>query len=319
MSDSGVMQELSRYLGPKSYNKWDMSRPMDVYEELVIVRRSGRKAALATIVNVEGSIPSFRSAKMLVREDGTIVGTIGGGCTEAEVWQTAKDVIESEIPKLLDFNLGQDAAYDEGLICGGTLKVYVEPILPMPRAIIFGGGHISKSLSKVASQAGFQTIIVDNREAYANPERFPEAEATHAIDYEEAFEQLEINPASYLIIVTRGHRDDMRVLRWAVKQDVRYIGMIGSRRKTLEVVKCLLVEGVALEAMSGIHAPMGLDIDAALPEEIAVAVVAEMVYKRRNPNASWHPLSKSIFAEGVPKILQVKAAESQVPATIPST
>lgn len=288
---------------------------MDVYEELAAVRRSGRKAALATIVNVEGSIPSFRSAKMLVREDGSIVGTIGGGCTEAEVWQTAKDVIANETPQMLDFNLGQDAAYDEGLICGGTLKVYVEPILPMPQAIIFGGGHISKSLSKVASQAGFRTVVVDNREAYANAERFPEADATLALEYEEAFAQLEVNPACYLIIVTRGHRDDMRVLRWAVEQDVRYIGMIGSRRKTIEVVKTLLGDGLTLESLSRVHAPMGIDIAADLPEEIAVAVVAEMIYKRHNPASVWHPLSKSIFAAGVPKVLQAKADELAVPAS----
>jgi xanthine dehydrogenase accessory factor len=287
---------------------------MDVYEELAAVRRSGRKAALATIVNVEGSIPSFRSAKMLVREDGSIVGTIGGGCTEAEVWQTAKDVIASETPRMLDFNLGQEAAYDEGLICGGTLKVYVEPILPMPKAVIFGGGHISKSLSKVASEAGFRTVVVDNREAYANAGRFPEADATLAVEYEEAFKQLEINPACYLIIVTRGHRDDMRVLRWASQQDVRYVGMIGSRRKTIEVVKSLLSDGVPLESLSRLHAPMGIDIDAALPEEIAVAVVAEMIYKRHNPASSWHPLSKSIFSAGVPKILQAKVEELRLAA-----
>jgi xanthine dehydrogenase accessory factor len=288
---------------------------MDVYEELAAVRRSGRKAALATIVNVEGSIPSFRSAKMLVREDGSIVGTIGGGCTEAEVWQTAKDVISSETPQMLDFNLGQEAAYDEGLICGGTLKVYVEPILPMPRAIIFGGGHISKSLSKVASQAGFRTVVVDNREAYANAERFPEADETLAAEYEDAFTRLEVNPACYLIIVTRGHRDDMRVLRWAVEQDVRYIGMIGSRRKTIEVVKSLLADGLRLESLSRIHAPMGIEIGADLPEEIAVSVVAEMVYQRRHPASSWHPQSKSIFASGVPRVLQAKADELSVPAS----
>jgi xanthine dehydrogenase accessory factor len=291
---------------------------MDVYEELTRLRRSGHKAALATIVNVEGSIPSFRSAKMLVREDGSIVGTIGGGCTEAEVWQAAKDVIESETPQMLDFDLGQDAAYDEGLICGGALKVYVEPILPLPQAIIFGGGHISKSLSKIASEAGFQTVIVDNREAYANDERFPEAMATRAEEYEEAFGHLDVNGASYLIIVTRGHRDDMRVLRWAVQQDVRYIGMIGSRRKTTEVVKSLIEEGVSLESLSRIHAPMGLDITASLPEEIAVAVVAEMIYKRRNSNASWHPLSKSIFAGGIPRVLQQKSDEAKAPRA-PST
>ncbi len=282
----------------------DMSRHMDVYEELAALRRSGKKCAVATIVEVAGSIPSFQSAKMLIRENGTMVGTIGGGCTEAEVWQAARDVIESEQPRMLRFNLGQEAAYDNGLICGGRLNVYVEPVLPIPNALIFGGGHISKSLSKIASLAGFQTTIVDNRESYANRERFPDAAEIFADEYENVFPQLPANSATYAVIVTRGHRDDMRVLRWAAEQPLRYIGMIGSKRKTLEVVKQLRKEGISLEKLASIHAPMGFDIGAVTPEEIAVAVVAEMIHCRRNPTAGRTPLSKSIFAEGVPKTLQ---------------
>ena len=129
---------------------------MDIYEELVRLRRLGQKCALATIVQVRGSIPSYESAKLLVREDGSMAGTIGGGCVEAEVWTAAREVIETERPKHLTFNLGQDAAYDNGLICGGQLDVFVEPIIPQPRAFIFGAGHISKSLSKVATLAGFE-------------------------------------------------------------------------------------------------------------------------------------------------------------------
>jgi xanthine dehydrogenase accessory factor len=282
-----------------------MSRPMDVYEELVALRRAGQKCAVATIVEVAGSIPSFQSAKMLIREDGTMVGTIGGGCTEAEVWQAARDVIESEQPKMLQFNLGQEAAYDNGLICGGQLNVYVEPILPIPNALIFGGGHISKSLSKIASLAGFRTMIIDNRDTYANRDRFPEAEEVFAEEYEDAFPKLPANDSTYAIIVTRGHRDDMRVLRWAAEQPLRYVGMIGSKRKTLEVVKQLRKEGIDLEKLSVIHAPMGFDIGAVTPEEIAVAVVAEMIQRRRKPTAAWNPLSKSIFVEGIPKALEV--------------
>ncbi len=277
---------------------------MDVYEELIELRRAGQKAAMATIVEVAGSIPSFQSAKMLVKEDGSMVGTIGGGCTEAEVWQAGREVIETEKPRMLTFNLGQDAAYDQGLICGGQLNVYVEPILPIPTAFIFGAGHISKSLSKVATQAGFRSVIVDNRENYANAERFPEAVEVYAEEYEDAFPKLAVNKASYFIIVTRGHKDDMRVLRWAVEQDVRYIGMIGSKRKTIEVVKHLMSEGAPLDKLNKIHAPMGLDIGSVTPEEIAVAVVAEMIHSRRNPEADWNSLSKSIFAEGVPKALE---------------
>ena len=286
-----------------------MGRPIDVYEELVHLRRSGQKAAMATIVEVAGSIPSFQSAKLLVREDGTMVGTIGGGCTEAEVWTAAREVIETEKPRMLQFNLGQEAAYDNGLICGGQLNVYVEPILPIPGCYIFGAGHISKSLSKVATLAGFRTVVVDDRDTYANRERFPEAAEVHADEYEDILPKLEVNESSFIIIVTRGHRDDMRVLRWAARGPARYVGMIGSKRKTLEVCKHLQKEGIALDKLEKIHAPMGFDIAAVTPEEIAVAVVAEMIHRRRRPTGGWNPISKSIFTEGIPKALEIHAAK----------
>ncbi len=292
---------------------------MDVFEELVRARNAGQKCALATIVETEGSIPSFQSAKMLIRDDGSMVGTIGGGCTEAEVWQAARDVIETEKPRLLRFNLNQEAAYDSGLICGGQLNVYVEPVLPTPTVFIFGGGHISKSLSKVASTAGFRTVIVDDRERYANRERFPEAAEVYAAEYDEAFAKLDVNSCSHIVIVTRGHKDDMRVLKLAAETEARFIGMIGSKRKTIEVVKHLLADGVPLEKLQRVHAPMGLDIGAVTPEEIAVAVVAEMIHARRRPGDEWNSGAKAIFADGVPKAIQIHAEtpEPAEPATTP--
>src|SRR5438270_13120572 len=122
----------------------------DVYEEIVKLRREGRKAALATIVSVRGSIPSFATAKMLVRDDGSISGTIGGGCVEAEVWQAAREVIEQERPGSLTFNLNPNPKYDTGLVCGGTLEVFVEPVLPPGLLYIFGAGHVARSLYEVA-------------------------------------------------------------------------------------------------------------------------------------------------------------------------
>jgi xanthine dehydrogenase accessory factor len=269
---------------------------MDLYDEIVRLRKLGQKCALATIVQVKGSIPSYESAKLLVREDGSIFGTIGGGCVEAEVWNVAREVMEQEKPRHLNFSLGQDAAYDNGLICGGQLNIFVEPVIPQPRAYIFGGGHVSKSISKVANIAGFSTVIIDDREAFANAERFPEAEATYAEEYEAVFPKLEVNSSSYLIIVTRGHRDDMRVLRWAVTTQAKYISMIGSKRKTISVVKELEKEGLPREAFERIFAPMGLEIGSESPEEIAVSVVAEMIAVRRAPDSDWRQLSKSIFA-----------------------
>src|SRR5580704_11950626 len=269
---------------------------MDLYDEIVRLRKLGQKCAVATIVQVNGSIPSFESAKILVREDGSFMGTVGGGCVEAEVWNAAREVIETEKPRHLSFSLGQDAAYDEGLICGGQLNIFVEPVIPQPRAFIFGGGHVSKGISKIATLAGFSTSIIDDREAFANAERFPEAEATYAEEYEEVFPKLPVNSSSYVIIVTRGHRDDMRVLRWAVNTPAKYIAMIGSKRKTISVVHELEKEGLPRSAFEKVSAPMGLEIGAISPEEIAISVAAEMIAMRRIPDGEWRSLSKSIFA-----------------------
>jgi xanthine dehydrogenase accessory factor len=268
---------------------------MDIFDEIVRLRRLGQKCALATIVQVRGSIPSFESAKLLVREDGSMLGTIGGGCVEAEVWNAARDVIATEKPRHMHFSLGQDAAYDNGLICGGQLDVFVEPVVPQPAAFIFGAGHISKSLSKVADMAGFRTVVVDDREMFANRERFPEADEVYADEYEAIFPKLPINESSYIVIVTRGHRDDMRVLKWAATTNARYIAMIGSKRKVIGVVKELEKEGVPVGAFERIFAPMGFDIGAVTPEEIAISVVAEMIAMRRNPDTDWKQLSKSVY------------------------
>jgi xanthine dehydrogenase accessory factor len=270
---------------------------MDIWEELVRLRRAGRKCALATIVEVRGSIPSHQSAKLLVRDDGSMIGTIGGGCVEAEVWNAAREAIEAEKPKHLSFNLGQDAAYDNGLICGGQLEVYVEPVLPAPRAFIFGAGHISRGLAQIAGLAGFETVVVDDRETYACRERFPDAAEIHAGEYEEIFPKLDVNETAYIVIVTRGHRDDMRVLRWAVGTSARYIAMIGSKRKVIGVIRELEKEGVPAAAFERVFAPMGLEIGAVSPEEIAVSVVAEMIAVRRNAASNWRALSKTVFAD----------------------
>src|SRR5579871_746878 len=136
---------------------------MDIYEEIVALRQQGRKGAVATIVNVRGSIPSFETAKMLVRDDGSIVGTVGGGCVEADVWQAAREVMESEKPRTLTFNLNQNPKYDTGLVCGGTLDIFIEPVLPPASLYIFGAGHVSLNLYKVAANAGFEVIVTDDR------------------------------------------------------------------------------------------------------------------------------------------------------------
>ena len=255
---------------------------MDIYEEITRLRKEGRRGALATIINVRGSIPSFETAKMLVREDGTIAGTIGGGCVEAEVWEAAREVMKNEKPQTLNFNLNNNPRYDTGLVCGGTLEVFVEPVLPISTLYIFGAGHVAFSLYKVARMAGFDVVITDDRETYANRERFPDARDIYADEYETVMSQLAPNDTSYIVIVTRGHRDDMRVLRWAAETPARYVGMIGSQRKTISIYKELEKEGIAAEKLARVYAPVGIDIGAITPEEIAISIVAELIARRRN-------------------------------------
>src|SRR6266853_2808194 len=226
-----------------------------------------------------------------------MMGTVGGGCVEAEVWNAAREVLETDKPRHMTFSLGEDAAYDNGLICGGQLNIFVESVTPQPRAFIFGGGHVSKSLSKVANLAGFATVIVDDREAFANKERFPEADEVYAEEYESVFPKLTVTSTSYIIIVTRGHRDDMRVLRWAVETPARYVGMIGSQRKTIAIYKELEKEGIAAEKLARVYAPVGIDIGAITPEEIAVAIVAELIAVRRNSSTPLPHMKSAKAAE----------------------
>jgi len=282
------------WLWPLTDNRLEM----DIYEEIVKLRQEGRRGAVATIVNVRGSIPSFETAKMLVRDDGSILGTIGGGCVEAEVWQAARAVMESEKPRSLTFNLNQDPKYDTGLVCGGTLDVFIEPVLPQAQLYIFGAGHVSLNLYKIARNSGFDVTVIDDRETYASRERFPEAKEIIAADFDQAMARLTPNENSYIVIVTRGHRDDMRVLRWAVQTQAKYIGMIGSKRKTITIFRELTKEGIPAHLFDRVHAPVGLDIGAITPEEIAVAITAELIATRRHaeralPHMSWFKPAQS--------------------------
>ena len=264
---------------------------MDIYEQIVELRRQGRRGAVATITNVRGSIPSFRTAKMLVRDDGSIVGTIGGGCVEADVWQAARDVMESEKPRTLTFDLNQDPKYDTGLVCGGTLEVFIEPVLPAAVLYLFGAGHVAVNVCQTASNAGFDVVITDDRSSYATTERFPSAREVQALEFDDATRKLDPNESSYIVIVTRGHRDDMRILRWAVQTRARYVGMIGSKRKVIQIFKALQEEGVPPHLFDRVHAPIGLDIGAITPEEIGVAITAELIAIRRRASASLPHLS----------------------------
>jgi xanthine dehydrogenase accessory factor len=196
------------------------------------------------------------------------------------------------------FNLSNEATYDNGLICGGTVEIFVEPILPQPTLYLFGGGHVSMAVAKTASAAGFAVGVVDDREAFANLQRFPMAQEVFT-NYDEAFEKIQPNASTYLVIVTRGHKEDMRVLAWAVRSGARYVGMIGSKRKVLSVYKALEREAYRPEEFERVYAPIGLEIGALSPEEIAISIAAELVAVRRNAETPGH---KKVNTESRPAI-----------------
>ncbi len=262
----------------------------DLYEAIVRLRGQGRRGAVATIVGVSGSIPSFKSAKLLLGEDGTLIGTIGGGCVEAEVVQAAREVMAGERPRTLRFDLNEDPRSDTGLVCGGSLEIFVEPILPPAVVYVFGAGHVGLNVYKVARIAGFEVVVVDDRELYASRERFPEAREVLAGDMDELLPRIAPGPGAFVVIATRGHKHDLKVLRWAVGTPAGYVGMLGSRRKVITVFRELRGEGIDPAALERVRAPIGLDIGATTPEEIAVAVVAELVTVRRHASARPVPL-----------------------------
>ena len=264
---------------------------MNIYEEIVKLQREGRRGAVATIVNSRGSIPSFQSAKMLIRDDGSIAGTIGGGCVEAEVWQAAREVIAQEKPRTLSFDLNQDPKYDTGLVCGGTLEIFIEPVLPFR---CFTSSAPATWPSSSSRPPAMRVSMHRRRRSRSLRQRraFSRRRQVIAREFDETFKELAPGESSYIVIATRGHRDDMRVLRWAVQTPARYIGMVGSKRKAITVFRELTREGLNPELFDRVHSPVGLDIGAVTPEEIAVSIVAELIAVRRHaeralPHMSW--------------------------------
>lgn len=254
----------------------------EVLKEVLKRINKGEIIALVTVVEAKGSTPRGVGAKMLVNINGLVTGTIGGGTTEARVIEEAKKVIKEGKEKLLTYHLTKkEAALDEGAICGGDMKVFIDIIQPKEEVLIFGGGHIAVCLSKLAKMVGFRVIIIDDREEFANKKRFPEADEIIAEDTEKALRHLNIAPSTYIIVVTRGHLKDEEVLASVVRSSAAYIGMIGSYKKNATVFQHLKEQGISAQELKKLHAPIGMDIGAQTPEEIAVSIIAEIIQIRR--------------------------------------
>lgn len=352
----------------------------NIYAEILKSFERKEKAALATIINRAGSAPRAVGAQYLVREDGSSVGSIGGGCVEAEVWQMAQKVIEKGEGNVLQFKLTAEQLAEGGLICGGNIDIFIEPlrdtsfevyqeilkikqrggsavlvtlvsvdgdfskgegakglfkssgekvgslfnrkgleqviheemesllkekkpkliafdtgredsprvrmnvllepILSEPTIYLFGAGHVSQQIAPLGKRVQFKVVVLDDREIFANRERFPEADEVIVSEFEDCFGRLHIDETSYIVIVTRGHLYDGFVLEQAVKTNARYIGMIGSKKKIHILYQNLMKKGISKETLDHVYAPIGVDIHSETPEEIAVSIVAQLIQVR---------------------------------------
>jgi xanthine dehydrogenase accessory factor len=390
----------------------------DVFQEAMAQLSAGHKAVVATVVRTKGSTPQKPGAKLLVREDGTGVGTLGGGCVEGDIWFAAKELLSrGGSAQYREYELNEDLAAEDGLICGGTMFFLIDPIykpeellsyaeeidaayqghgsvalaslikLPgeddgpllsgagtgrklfirhdgttngslgsealdedaakravtlmdhgrneyvvtgdgteyfieayttPPRLILAGGGHISNSIAPLAAKLGFQVYITDDRAEFANPERFPEAVETVVARPEEAIPNLPTNPNTFIIIATRGHRYDNVALAAAAATPARYVGLLGSKRKTILIYEDLLRMGVSLERLRELRAPIGLDIHARTPDEIAVSILAEMLMFRLGGTGAVLKLADGLVDKAYAKFLASESA-SRVPEAAASS
>lgn len=259
----------------------------EVFRAVVKALDEGERAALVTIVSTSGSTPQRVGAKMLVYADGRTAGTIGGGCYENDAAGKAREAIRQRRPQLARYSLNDELAAESGLICGGQMEVYIEPIEPVSDLYLLGAGHVSAEVSRIAQMTGFRVHVVDDREKFANADRFPGADVV-VDDIPTWLEGTSLPAGAYVVVVTRGHRQDYEAMRDLIGRGWTYLGLIGSRAKVVRVFDALKGEGADAERLSAVHAPIGLDIGAVSPAEIAVSIVAELIAVRSGRIAEAH-------------------------------
>ena len=347
----------------------------EVFHEAVNLLEQGDQIVVATVIRTKGSTPQKPGSKLLVRKDGSGVGTLGGGCVEGDIWFAAKELLKRKgSAEYREYELNEDLAAEDGLVCGGTMYFLIDPVYspdeylsfareideaydggkPValasvirssgddsdalrgaklfiredgvaegtlgspeldrdaikkarelmvhgkneyvmhesgaeyfieayttpPQIVICGGGHVSKAIAPLAKNLGFRVFITDDREEFANEERFPEADIVVPLKPEEALSQLPINPNTFIIVATRGHRYDNVALEAAANTSAKYVGLMGSKRKTILIYEDLIRNGMSLERVKEIRSPVGLDIHARTPEEIAISIMSEILMFR---------------------------------------
>jgi xanthine dehydrogenase accessory factor len=254
----------------------------DIFEEIVRIKRERSEAALATVVSGDKGSPGKSGFRMLVYPNGKISGTVGGGLLEAKVREEALQCIVDKKPKLLELALDEESADGVGMLCGGKVKVFVEPIQTTPTIYVFGGGHIAVPLVQFAKTLDFAVVIVDDRREFANKDRFPLADEVRVGDFIEVTNAIDFHENDCVVIITRGHEHDEAVLKECLSKRKlpAYLGMIGSREKIARTFSHLREQGLSEQLLTKIKAPIGLDVGAQSPAEIAISIMAEIVAQR---------------------------------------
>ncbi len=249
---------------------------MSVFQQLAQLEQENRAAALCTIIRSKGSTPRRSGSRMLVYPDGTISGTVGGGELENRVIAQAKDAIQDGKARRLEYNMSDPERGDPG-VCGGQVEVYVEPILPKPTLVIIGAGHVGKAVVHLAHWLGYQVVVSDDRAEFCTPEYIPGADKYLPVKMAELPGQIEITPWTYLVLTTRGSNVDVEGLPALLDTPAAYIGVIGSQRRWAVARKQMLENGVPAEKLERVRSPIGLELNAETPEEIAVSIMAEVI------------------------------------------
>jgi xanthine dehydrogenase accessory factor len=367
---------------------------IEIFQEIVSMLKQGRPCVLCTVVHTKGSTPQKAGAKLLIRKDGTSLGTLGGGCVEGDMWHLATQILkEKGKPVFREYKLNEEMAARGGLVCGGTMYIFIDPIFtpeyfqafaenigramhgekPLsaatlvktskeklslgakllisedgttegslgdinldgetvsigkklaafgdnqfhqtsdgshiyvegfttpPTLILVGGGHVNKAVSNLANTLGFRIIVVDDRSEFANKERFPEAEEVIIADYGVGLDKLKVNSNTYIVVATRGHKYDDIALASAIRTPARFVGLLGSKRKSILIYKNLIYNNVPLERIQEVHAPVGLNIGALTPEELAVSIMAEIIMIRRGGDGGLMKMGKEYLAKVISK------------------
>lgn len=253
---------------------------MRLYEILHDLERRGEPAIVCTVVRTRGSVPRRPGAKMIVRADGSIEGTVGGGEMEGRVVRDALAALRDHAPRLVRYELVDPRAGDPG-VCGGEVEIFVEPIEPLPTVLVVGGGHVGRAIVHLAKWLGFRVVLADDRPEYCTPEAVPGADEYIAKPTSELVRTFPFTPSTCILLPTRGVPVDVDSLPHLLDVPHAYLGVIGSRRRWATAVKQLQERGVPRAKLERIHAPMGLELNAETPEEIALSVLAEIVMQRR--------------------------------------